>query len=126
MCGIASTGTPRQRSSFWQLFPPEGEIVVVHCNPLERNAEEGDSVPFSRDVGIERDVLFRCAVFRRRERIEHLKRIAAADRAWNHAGNFWLGEVRGPVSLARMMPGFKRSGMREGGGGITCGPRWLT
>jgi hypothetical protein len=89
---------------------------------LERNTEEVDSVPFSRNVRIERNVLFRCAVFRRRERIEHLEWIAAADRARNYAVNFLLGNGRGAVSLAPMMPGLERSGMR----GSSSGSRWLT
>src|SRR5437588_11521683 len=45
----------------------------ARSNALERNAEEVDSVPFSGDVGIERDIFFGRSVFCRRERIEHLR-----------------------------------------------------
>ena len=89
---------------------------------LERNAEEVDSVPFSGNVGIERDIFFGRSVFCRRERIEHLQWIAAAHRARNHAGNILRGKGRGPMSLARIMPGFEGSGMR----GISGGSHWLT
>ena len=68
---------------------------------LEGNAKKVDSVHFSWDVRVHRDALSGCAVFGRREGIEHLKRIAAADRAWNDAGNGLLGEGGGPVGLLR-------------------------
>ena len=62
----------RDERSRGLLFLPGRKIGVVRHNLLERNAEEVDSVPFSGNVGIQRDALFRSAVFLRRERIEHL------------------------------------------------------
>ena len=101
-----------------------GQRRSLGSNALERNAEELDSIP-SGDAGIERDTLFRRSVFCWRERIEHLQWIAAAHRARNHAGNILRGKGRGPMSLARMMPGLKRNRMRASGGGISSSSRWL-
>ena len=93
---------------------------------LKRDAEEIDSVPFSGDIGIQGNVPFRGAIFRRCPRVEHLQQITTANRAGDDTRNVALAENRGPVSLLRAIPVPKGCRLRESRASVSGGPHWLS